>query len=390
MMNRLKYPFLCFSLLSLLFACTAGRDQLAVDTLVQQLKAKYTPDQRTALFRINVRPDRQNLVLLGETTVSEARRALLDSLAAKKIAVVDSIVVLPDTSVGEKPWGLVTLSVVNMRAEPRQGAEMASQLLLGTPMRILQVHDDWYRVQSPDQYIGWCESSSVTRVAETALAEWKKSDRYVYNRFSGFAYEKPDEKSPVASDLVMDDLFTTSGETNGFLKMIFPDGRTGFVRKSECISYRDWCSAVPQVEKVIATAAELKGSPYLWGGTSTKGVDCSGLMKTAWLSQGVILARDASQQTRYGQILPVNDSLRFEPGDLLFFGKSKDRVTHVGMYIGNGRFIHSSGLVRVNSLNPQDTDYSEGHRNRLVSASRIVNSLNTEFIVQVKDHPWYN
>ncbi|MGD9557118.1 MAG: NlpC/P60 family protein [Mangrovibacterium sp.] len=390
MIKRFKCPFLCLSLLSLLFACSPRRDHPAIDKMVQQIKERYASDPRTALFRINVRSERQSLVFLGETTIPEAKQALLDSLAVSKIAVVDSIRILPDTTVGEKPWGLVTLSVGNMRVAPGHGAEMASQLLMGTPVKILQRDQDWYRIQSPDQYIGWCDGAVLAPLTEAELAGWKQSERYVYGKPNGFAFAGPDVQSQVVSDLVLSDLFVVSGEQKGFLHIRFPDGRNGYVLKSECRPYSEWIAQHPQVDKAIETAEMLTGSPYLWGGTSSKAVDCSGLMKTAWFSQGVILARDASQQARYGEILPVNDSLRFEPGDLLFFGRSKDRISHVGMYMGKGKYIHSSGLVRINSLSPQDSDYSEFNRKRLVSASRVINSLNTGEIVQVKEHPWYN
>jgi cell wall-associated NlpC family hydrolase len=141
------------------------------------------------------------------------------------------------------------------------------------------------------------------------------------------------------------------------LEYAVPRRTNGYVPKTNCISYTEWISETPDVNRIIETACSLLGRPYLWGGTSTKAVDCSGLMKTAYLSQAVILARDASQQARYGEILTITDSTQFKPGDLLFFGRSKDHITHVGMYKGNNQYVHSSGLVRINSLNPQSPEY---------------------------------
>lgn len=371
-------------------ACTADRKAAFTENQIAGLAEEFAPDQRIALFRVDPYRAGEKFVLRGETTIPEAKKALLDSLAVSRIAVIDSIRILPDSTVAEKPWGLVTLSVGNMRVAPHHGAEMASQLLMGTPVKILQRDQDWYRVQSPDQYIGWCDGAVLALLTEAELAGWKQSERYVYGKLNGFAFVGPDIQSQIVSDLVLSDLFVVSGEQKGFLHMRFPDGRSGYVLKSECRLYSEWIAQQPQVDRAIETAEMLTGCPYLWGGTSSKAVDCSGLMKTAWLSQGVILARDASQQARYGEILSVNDSLRFEPGDLLFFGRSKERISHVGMYMGKGKYIHSSGLVRVNSLNPHDTDYSEFNRKRLVSASRVINSLNTGEITRVKEHPWYN
>ena len=388
-MLALRSLFLFLIGQSLLIGCSGPKPDLLAP-LVADIRERFAPDQRMALFRVDACRQKGNLILQGETTIPEAKQALFDSLAARKISVVDSIVVLPDTTVAEKPWGLVTLSVGSIRVAPDHGAEMATQLLLGTPVKILQLVDGWYRIQSPDQYIGWCDGSVLAPVTETELAAWKQSDRYLYRQISGFAFSEANGHSRVVSDLVLGDLFTVSGEQNGFLRIQFPDGRSGFVQKNECRPYSEWVLEEPKVDQAIETAGMLTGSPYLWGGTSSKAVDCSGLMKTAWFSQGVILARDASQQARYGEVLEVTDSLDFQPGDLLFFGRSKDRISHVAMYIGNGKYIHSSGLVRINSLSPQDSDYSEFNRKRLVSAGRVISSLNTEAIIQVKEHPWYN
>ncbi|MGV8135100.1 MAG: NlpC/P60 family protein [Mangrovibacterium sp.] len=374
---------------SLFIGCSAPKSE-SLEPLIAGIKERFAPDQRVALFKIDVNNQDGSLVLKGETTLPDAKQALFDSLSIRKIAVVDSIRVLPDTTIGGKPWGLVTLSVGNIRVAPDHAAEMATQLLLGTPVKILQRVEGWYRVQSPDKYIGWCDERVLAPLTQADLAVWKQSDRYIYRRNNGFAFSEAESRSSVVSDLVLGDLFAVSGEEKGFLRMQFPDGRTGFVQKNECQLYSEWIVEEPKVDQAIETAKMLTGSPYLWGGTSTKGVDCSGLIKTAYFSEGVILARDASQQARYGEILSVTDSLNFQPGDLLFFGKSKERISHVAMYIGNGKYIHSSGLVRINSLNAHDPDYSESHRKRLVSAGRIIHSLNTEEIIQVKAHPWYN
>ncbi len=374
---------------SLFIGCSAPKPD-SLEPLIEGIKGRFAPDQRVALFKVNVNRREGSLILNGETTLPEAKQALFDSLTASKIAVIDSIRVLPDTTVGEKSWGLVTLSVGNIRVAPDHAAEMATQLLLGTPVKILQRAEGWYRIQSPDQYIGWCDERVLTPMTEAELAAWKQSDRYIYRQINGFVFSEAKDHSRVVSDLVLGDLFAVSGEQKGFLRILFPDGRKGFVLKSECRQYSEWIVEEPKVDQAIETAEMLTGSPYLWGGTSSKAVDCSGLMKTAYFSEGVILARDASQQARYGEILPVTDPFDFQPGDLLFFGKSKDRISHVAMYIGNGKYIHSSGLVRINSLNPQDSNYLEYNVKRLVSASRVINSLNTEEIVPVKEHPWYN
>ena len=125
----------------------------------------------------------------------------------------------------------------------------------------------------------------------------------------------------------------------------------------------------------------------MWGGTSSKGVDCSGFVKIVYYSRGIILARDASQQARYGEPVDFSNRNNLQPGDLLFFGRSAQRITHVGIYQENGNFIHSSGKVHIGSIDPKAPNYVAERNN--VAARRILNSLNTEGIVMVKDNEWY-
>lgn len=363
------------------------------DSKIQQIidsnRMQFAPDRRTAIDQVDVLTSEGKIVLKGITDNPAAKKALTDSLKAFNVSFIDSINVLPDASLGDQIWGLTTLSVSNMRVHPAEAAEMATQALMGMPLKVLEYKNGWYRVQTPDQYIGWMESTGLKRMTESELNRWKKSNRYVFNQISGNAFDSPDRKATEISDLVLGDIFEVLSETKGFLKIQIPDGRVGYVRKKDCIRIEEWANIKPEAPAVISTAKKLLGLPYLWGGTSTKSVDCSGLVKTSYYSQGVILARDASQQARYGNHPDFSDFHNLQPGDLLFFGRSAQHITHVALFMGDGRFIHSSGFVHINSLDPNDQLFSSSLLKILVASGRVLNSLNTEEIVQVKNHPWY-
>lgn len=146
---------------------------------------------------------------------------------------------------------------------------------------------------------------------------------------------------------------------------------------------------------MLSTAFEFKGVPYLWGGTSAKMVDCSGFTKTAYYMHGLILQRDASQQTLYGDLVDaINDYGKLQAGDLVFFGKkataeNKERVTHVGLCLGDQEFIHASGKVRINSLNRDSEKYTEYYETAFVRARRVVGNVDGSGIEWVVDNEFY-
>ncbi len=136
----------------------------------------------------------------------------------------------------------------------------------------------------------------------------------------------------------------------------------------------------------MATSKKLMGLPYLWGGTSTKGVDCSGFTKTIYFLNGMVIPRDASQQVHTGKQTDEDKNFKnLEVGDLLFFGRqatdsTAEKVVHVGMWIGNHEFIHSSGQVRISSISKEADNYDEYNLNRYLRSKRILKKEDKDLI----------
>jgi len=389
-MKKLIKKFACLFLL--LYAGTMVVAQIGSYKILtqelQSLQKKLVPDKRVAILNIELKDTLQaTIVVSGETDLPDAKARIIQFLTDKNIAFIDSLRLLPDESVGDKTWALATLSVSNIRALPDDASELVSQEMMGTPLKVLEYINKWYRVQTPENYIGWMDSSGLKQVSAKELEDWKKSDRYLFNHIAGFAYDAPGKNGEIVTDLVLGDLFTVESTKKGYLKINTPDGRSGYVRKANCISFNDWSLSLPKVQPILSVARQMMGSPYLWGGTSTKATDCSGFVKMVYYSQGIILARDASQQARYGESIDFSNMNNLQPGDLLFFGSSADKIRHEGIYLGKGDFIHSSGRVRISSIDPDDPKYNSSRIN--VAACRILNSLDTEGIVRVKNHLWY-
>ena len=181
-----------------------------------------------------------------------------------------------------------------------------------------------------------------------------------------------------------------------FYEVEYPDGRTGYLSREAAEPYARWlASANDTPAKIVATARRFIGVPYFWGGTSAKALDCSGFTKTVYFLNGVLLPRDASQQALVGVPVTVADNFSgFEPGDLLFFGtkatpERREKVTHVGISLGGGKFIHEGGDVRINSLDTNDPEYSEPRHKSFLRAKRIIGAGEEYGIRRLRQLPEY-
>jgi cell wall-associated NlpC family hydrolase len=297
--------------------------------------------------------------------------------------------------ISHKVYGVVNVSVADARTEADYAAEMATQLLLGAPVRVLQC-DDWWRVRTAEGYMAWITGSSFVRMTKEEFNRWTEAKKIIFTGEHGFAYQNPDELGGRISDLVFGNLLKWEADYGRFHKVSYPDGRVAFILKSQSKPYDDWLPSVALTEAgIIEKALSLKGIPYTWGGTSVKGMDCSGFTKTVMLMHGVILRRDASQQAKTG--IPVDISRGYgnlRPGDLMFFGRKaadgdRERIRHVAIYLGDREFIHAAGYVRINSLDPLAPHYDEYNTGEFIRACRIVGAVDTEGIWSIGNHPLY-
>ena len=362
--------------------------RIVADDVIKDVKQQYAPDTRVAVWSVTADKQSGNSVVLrGKTDNPDAKDALLRGLKAVNIAYKDSITLLPDSTV-EKPWALVTISVACLRGEPRSGAELVSQAIMGTPVKVLECDGGMSRVQTPDGYIAYVTDSSLQFLSADGFAAWKKARRVVVTANLSMAYEKPEENIDAAvSDLLLGNILEYKGETAGFVQVSLPDGRTGYVKKTDVKEFSEWAEQNFDMPTIERSARRMMGTPYLWGGMSAKMADCSGFVRTAYFSNGIILQRDASQQALTGKkIDPKKWRTEAEPGDLIFIGTKSGKVTHVAMYIGNGKYIHSSGRVKINSMDKSASDFLDYN---FLSMSRIKGEVGTKGIVAVRNHEWY-
>ncbi len=366
-----------------MFSCS-DREIEKISHTIQETKEAFAPDARTAIFDLRIISGNP-IVIAGETNIPEARKTLIENLKSQGFDIKDKIILLPDSTIGEKTKGVINVSVANLRSNPRHSAELVTQALLGTPVNILKDQDGWLLIQTPDQYIAWTNSGSLVTMDNQEFSSWKQKNKIIYLSTVGFSVNEADEK---VSDLVVGNVLEIMDENDTHWIVKYPDERKALISKSEALKVEDWLNQTSATDSSLAAASkDLMGTPYLWGGTSTKGVDCSGFTKTVYLRHGLVLPRDASQQVYVGELVDsAKDFSKLKVGDLLFFGRINDngseRVVHVGLWLGNNSFIHSSGDVHISSMDSTAENFDEYNYDRYLRSKRVLGyetSLPTSF-----------
>lgn len=333
----------------------------------------------------------------------------------------------------QKRMAVVETSTCYMRLMPDYESALETQELMGTVVEIVGQKGYWMEIVSPQPYKAWTTEKTLVEMTPEQIREYEDAPKYMFTGLYGHIYEEPSAKAATICDLVGGDVMRAVMRETGkrgdatedkareqkgkpvvkgkWAQVMLPSGKTGWVMKEDLgiseertdIRMGDAAEGKVSQEKmedIITSARQLLGVPYLWGGMSAKGVDCSGLVRISCIMNGVLLPRNASQQIRCGKPVEVNADPAFwneearkdkeafvremkkrtaslKRGDLVFFGtpataEKPMRVTHVGIYLGNGEIIHSSHLVRINSLDPEaDNCYENAHR--LIGGCRLVN-----------------
>lgn len=275
-------------------------------------------------------------------------------------------------------YGVVNISVCNMRDRAEFSAEMVSQALLGTPVHIIgegnNIPQGWPQIQTPDGYTGWVHYAAVERLSAEKYHAWNAAPKAVVTALFDVVYKKASEKSETVADVVAGDRLKLLGTKGCWLQVGFPDGREGYVRRSSACPEESWRKNLDRsAEAVLATAKSMLGFPYLWAGMSPKGMDCSGFVRTVLFMHDIILPRDSGPMSKVGQRILNRSEL--QPGDLVFFGRREDdeaHVSHVGFYLGDGRFIHSLGLVKIGSFHPDTIEFDPIQSARFLFGGRIL------------------
>jgi hypothetical protein len=264
-----------------------------------------------------------------------------------------------DDTLGEH--AVVRVPVTPMTAKRSPRSEQVSQAIMGTPVRVLKPGARWCRIETPDEYTGW-----VPRRALVPNSNEPGAETALVHELWANLRARPDSRLPAALTVYVGTRLPVIGRRSGWVGLRLPDGAEGWVE-----SHRVRCGppadtqGPAQPPALVETARRFLEIPYLWGGCTPAGLDCSGFVQLVFHLHGLQLRRDTTEQVTQGRPAHFGS---LEMADLVFFGErgpESERVTHVGMMLDHVRFIHARGgqCVQIGTL-------AEEHWQRRLAAAR--------------------
>jgi gamma-D-glutamyl-L-lysine dipeptidyl-peptidase len=271
-------------------------------------------------------------------------------------ALVIVVVVLAGSAFAKSDMQVVVVPVANMYSAPSDQKDVVSQAIYGSNVKLLVARGEWSRIQTDDHYRGWTPSRYLRLIQNGDGYATSGKTVQIESLFANLYHEtsvtrhKPVITIPFESRLEV--IAEGTGDDEGWLQVRLPDKRKAWVRLGDVVSDPKPLT----IPESIELGKRFLGFPYLWGGRSSFGFDCSGFTQMLVRSRGIQMPRDADLQAAWSGVIAV-DRADLHPGDLLFFGSSAKHITHTGMYIGDGQFIHDTThehpVVQISRLDDQ-------------------------------------
>lgn len=272
---------------------------------------------------------------------------------------------MPFSVFAETMPAVVNRPVINMFSQPDTEANVVSQAIFGTNILVLEEQPAWMKIRTPDDYTGWIEAAGAVKRDVYAVASPVAKVTNLFGsvyKDASITKRQPLLTLPFESRLEVIDQPET--DDRRWLKVRLPDMREAWVQRGDIIVDPKDITR----DEMLTYVGRFSGIPYLWGGASSYGYDCSGFTQMLFRQTGVTMPRDAQPQAEWSGVKPVTIE-ELAAGDLLFFGPSDKKITHTGLYLGNDQFIHATAFLRPVI---QISKLSDPHWTKLLVAMRRV------------------
>lgn len=333
---------------------------------IEFFKREFVEDVRTFAFdaAATSRPD-GSVLLTGYAEYPEHRDSLAQFLSFLGFKTVEhQVQLLPAADLGERPFAIVKVPHAFLYDKTATPRETVSQALLGDGLFLLRATDDGhYLCHSSEGYLGYVAADDVQRVT---AGEFSASQAFPRARVAVTSKANGTEVPAGAHLRVL-------GTSPAGVTLAVPDSGEATV-PADAVTLIDEQTSLARVTPVLAAARQFLGTRYVWGGKSLAGVDCSGLIQTAFQTQGIRLPRDADQQSFAGRLVATRwHRADLRPGDTLYFLSRRGQVNHTALYLGNGDYIEAAGPgVKITSFNPASPHFEDRREQAFCFAKRLL------------------
>ena len=303
-----------------------------VERAVDDIRRKYVPDSRLGVFQIALLP----FQIAGATSSRDALNAL--RRLAQQSGLSDQLRLLPDPVVRDEA-AIVTAAVAPLLAEPKLSSPRVSEALHGESLALLEREGEWLRVRAWDDYVAWISAGYVATGPVDWATDW---DARATARSLGAEVYTPGgrRRLPTGARVALRRSRSARGKSGETVELA--DGQRGSVVGGAIRAEKELRVEARHLALPELAQKWYAGAPYLWGGRTEWGIDCSGLAQAVYGARGIRLPRDSDQQFAVGKEVPISATGEgYEAGDLLFFTE-KGRVSHVAFWAGAGRIVHAA------------------------------------------------